>query len=33
VATNPEKIRNFIEAGSTLGNNAPAVLSQQRNFG
>jgi hypothetical protein len=29
----PKKINVFIEAGSTLGNNAPAVLSQQRNFG
>jgi hypothetical protein len=29
----PKKINVFIEAGSTLGNNAPAVLYQQRNFG
>jgi len=27
---NPKKINVFIEARSTLGNNAPAVLSQQR---
>jgi hypothetical protein len=26
----PKKINLFIEASSTLGNNAPAVLSQQR---
>jgi hypothetical protein len=29
----PNKINVSIEAGSTLGNNAPAVLYQQRNFG
>jgi hypothetical protein len=29
----PKKIKLFIEAGSTLGNNAPAVLSQQRKIG
>jgi hypothetical protein len=30
---NPKKINVSIEADSTLGNNALAVLSQQRNFG
>jgi hypothetical protein len=29
----PKKIKLFIEASSTLGNNAPAVLSQQRKIG
>jgi hypothetical protein len=29
----PNKINVFIEACSTLGNNAPAVLYKQRNFG
>jgi hypothetical protein len=33
LATFPEKPLNFIEAKGTLRNNAPAVLSQQRNFG
>jgi hypothetical protein len=32
-ATIAEKTMIFIEAEGTLGNNAPAVLSQQRNFG
>jgi hypothetical protein len=32
-ATIAEKTMIFIEAKGTLGNNAPAVLSQQRNFG
>jgi hypothetical protein len=29
----PNKINVFIEAERRLGQNAPAVLSQQRNFG
>lgn len=29
----PNKINVFIEAKGSLGNNARAVLSQQRNFG
>jgi hypothetical protein len=30
---NLKKNKLFIEARGTLGNNAPAVLSQQRKFG